>query len=234
MFDFWTGAADLPVYGFLIRAFIVYVYVFLMLKILGQRTMNAINPIDFIFGVIIGDIIGEPLADGEIPLGGPFAAAALIASLHLALSIISLHIPRFRRVVEEEPRILMRNGKILKDQLRKAKMTTEAFLMDLRLMDAADLNEVDYAVLEANGQISVIKKSNYQSLTPNDMQKDALPKGYPTVLVDDGHIIEANVKKVGTLNWLRDQIIKHGYNNHSEVFLMTMDESGQIFISGKN
>ncbi|WP_209122253.1 DUF421 domain-containing protein [Alkalihalobacillus sp. BA299] len=234
MFEFWTGAPELPVYGFLIRALIVYVYVFIMVKLLGQRSMSSINPIDFIFGVILGDVVGEPLSSGELPLGGPLAAAALIAGLHLALTVISLHTPRFRRVVEDEPIILVRHGKILKKEMNKAKVTIDSLLMDLRLLEATDLNEVDYAILEANGQISVIKKSQYQSVTPQDMSLYSAPKGYPTVLIEDGKIIEANVKKVGTLDWLREQVRVHGYSNYREIFLMTMDEGGQIYISPQN
>jgi uncharacterized membrane protein YcaP (DUF421 family) len=234
MFEFWTGADDLPVYAFLIRAFIVYVYIFIMIKVLGQRSMVAINPIDFLFAVIIGDVVGEPLADGTIDLAGPFAAAAVIASLHLSLSYIALKTPRFRRVIEDEPIIIIEKGKILHKELTKAKITVESLLMDMRLQDAADLNEVDYAVLESNGQISVIKKSQYQSLTPNDMQKQMPPKGYPTVLIQDGKIVFPNLEKVGTKGWLEEQLQKNGIRHHSDCFLMTMDAAGQIYVSKMN
>ncbi|MFV8830426.1 DUF421 domain-containing protein [Alkalihalobacterium sp. APHAB7] len=230
MFEFWTGSPDLAVYGFLIRALIVYVYVFLLVKILGQRSLSTVNPIDFIFGVIIGDIVGEPLSSGELPLGGPLAAAGLIVGLHLALTVISLHTPRFRRVVEDEPIILIRHGKILKEQMTKAKVTIDSLLMDMRLLET-NLNEVDYAILEANGQISVIKKSQYDSITPQDMSLETAKKGYPTVLIEDGNIILANVKKIGTVDWLREQVTKHGYGSYKDIFLMTMDEGGQIYIS---
>lgn len=234
MFEFWTGAEDLPVYAFIIRAVIVYVYIFIMIKVLGQRSMVAINPIDFLFAVIIGDVVGEPLADGSIDLTGPFAAAALIASLHLFLSYISLKTPRLRRVIEDEPIIIIEKGKILHKELTKAKITVESLLMDMRLQDASDLNEVDYAVLESNGQISVIKKPQFQSLTPNDMQQQTPPKGYPTVLIQDGKIVTPNLKKVGTKGWLEEQLQKHGIHHHSDCFLMTMDEGGQIYVSQMN
>ncbi|OIJ18993.1 DUF421 domain-containing protein [Anaerobacillus alkalidiazotrophicus] len=234
MFDFWTGAESLPVYGFLIRAVIVYIYVFVIIKILGQRSMVALNPIDFLFAVIIGDVVGEPLSSGDIPLAGPLASAALIAGIHLFLSIIALKTPRFRRIIEDEPIIIIEKGKILNKEMRKVKMTVESLLMDLRLQSATDLSEIDYAILEANGQISVIKKSQYDSLTPNDMLKQVAPKGYPTVLIQDGIIVDVNLKKVGTKGWLEEQLKKHGINDHSDCFLMTMDESGQIYVSQKN
>lgn len=234
MLEFWTGSETLPVYAFMIRALVIYVYIFIVIKVLGQRSMVAINPIDFLFAVIIGDVVGEPLADGTIHLSGPLAAAAVIAGLHLFLSYIALKTPRFRRVIEDEPIIIVEKGKILHKEMKKAKMTVESLLMDLRLQDASDLSEVDYAVLESNGQISVIKKSQYQSLTPSDMLKQTPPKGYPTVLVQDGKIIEANLEKVGTKGWLEEQLQKHGIRHHSDCFLMTMDESGKIYVSQMN
>ncbi|UCZ51595.1 DUF421 domain-containing protein [Bacillus shivajii] len=231
MFDFWQGAQDLPVYGFLIRATIVYVYVFLLLKVLGQRSMNAINPIDFLFGVIIGDVVGEPLADGEAPLGGPLAAATLIGGIHLFLSYIALMMPRFRRVIEDEPIILIEKGKINHKEMKKCKVTVESLLMDLRINSAIDLTEVDYAILESNGQISVIKKSRFDSATPSDLGQSPQAKGYPSVVIQDGQIIHANVKDLGGLEWLKVEIKKRGYNSPEEIFLMTVDQTGAVFIS---
>lgn len=231
--DFWQGAQDLPVYGYIIRATIVYIYVFILIKVLGQRSMTSINPIDFIFGVIIGDVVGEPLSDGEMPLGGPLAAASLIGGFHLFLSYISLKLPRFRRVIEDEPIILIEKGKINHKEMAKVKLTVESLLMDLRLNSAIDLTEVDYAILESNGQVSVIKKSMYDSATPNDLNLTPISKGYPSVIIQDGHIIHANLKKVGNLDWLRETLLEHGFESPEDVFLMTADEAGTIYISQK-
>lgn len=233
MFEFWTGSEDLAVTGFLIRALIIYVYIFVIIKVLGQRSIGTIHPLDFLFGVIIGDVLGEPLSSGDLPLKGPIAAAALISSLHLILSYVALKTPRFRRVIEDEPIILIEKGKILAKQLKKTKITTESLLMDLRLNGASDLNEVDYAILESNGQISVIKKSQYQSATPSDLQAQAPPKGYPSVLIQDGQIIHNNVQKVGTVDWLKEQIHKLGAKNVEDIFLLTMNEGGQFYMSKK-
>ncbi|MCD8509319.1 MAG: DUF421 domain-containing protein [Bacillus sp. (in: Bacteria)] len=232
--DFWTGAEDLPIYGFLIRALIVYVYIFCVIKILGQRSMVSFHPIDFIFAVIIGDVVGEPLSSGEIPLGGPLAAASLIAGIHLGLTYLGLKSPWVRRVVEAEPIIVVNKGKILVDQLRKSKLTVEALMMDLRLNQASDLTEIDYAILEPNGQISVIKKTKYDSLSPDDMNLKPVEKGYPSVLILDGKINKDNLKKIGhDQQWLERQINKHGFSSVDDVFLFTVDErSDKVFVNG--
>lgn len=233
MVDVWFGSEDLPIYGYMIRACIAYLYIFLIIKILGQRTMGSIHPLDFIFGVIIGDVVGEPLANGKTSLTGPFIVAALIAFLHLGFSYIALKTPRFRRVIEDEPLILIEDGKILNRQLKKAKVTLESLIMDLRLRGAADISEVDYAILESNGQISVIKKAQYNAVTPYDLDKKVAPKGYPSVLIADGQIIHANLKEVGTLEWLEKQVKKQGFQRASDVFLLTIDKGGNIYASGK-
>lgn len=233
--EFWTGSDNLPVWGFLIRAIIVYIYIFIVIKVLGQRSIGALNPLDFLFGVIIGDVIGEPLSSGDIALTGPIASATLIASLHLGLSYLALKTPRFRRVIEDEPIILIRNGQILKEQLRKTKVTVESLLMDLRLRGAADLTQVDYAVLESNGQISVIRKSNDDMLTPRICHQPPLPpKGYPSVLILDGKVVHKNLEKVGTMQWLKDKIEELGIKKIEDIFLLTIDEGGQIYYSKMN
>lgn len=234
MADIWKGVEDLPVYGFIVRAVIIYVYIFIILKILGQRSIGTLHPLDFLFGVIIGDVLGNPLTDGDTPMAGPLAAAAVISIFHLGLSYIALKTPRFRRIVEDEPLILIENGRILEDQLKKTKITVESLLMDLRLRNAADLSEVDYAVLESNGQISVIKKSQYDNLTPQDMQIKKTKKGYPSVIVQDGRLIKYNLDKFGTFTWLNDELKKRGIKTIEEIFLLTIDGTGSIYISKKH
>ena len=231
-FEFWTGAKELPIWGFLIRALIVYLYIFITIKVLGQRSIGTINPLDFLFGIIIGDVIGNPLSSGEVPLAGPLAAATFIAALHLGLSYIALKTPRFRRIIEDEPLILVKNGRILREQLRKTKLTVESLLMDLRLKGTSDLNQVDYAVLESNGQISVIRKSDEDPLTPKNLNLPPLPpKGYPKVLILDGKVVHKNLEKVGTISWLKEKTAELGFNNMEEIFLLTIDEGGQFYYS---
>lgn len=232
MLSIWTGAEDLPLWGYMVRALIMYVYIFVVLKILGQRSIGTIHPLDFLFGVVIGDVIGNPLTQPETPLGGPLVAATVIAGLHLLLSYIALYTPYFRRIIEDEPIILIEHGRILPEQLKKTKITVESLLMDLRLNGAIDLTEVDYAILESNGKISVIKKSQYQSATVQDVKPvPPPPKGYPTVLIMDGRLIHANIKKVGTISWVMDLLRQRGFSSPKEVFLMTMDEGGKIYTS---
>lgn len=231
--EFWTGAEQLPFYSFIIRAVIVYVYILIIIKVAGQRTLGDIDALDFIFGIVIGDVLGSALSQSELSMTGPLISAGMIALLHVSLSYLSLYTPRFRRIIEDEPIILMKNGVILHDQLRKTKITLESFLMALRLKNASDLSEIDYAILELNGEISIIKKSEYEPVTLHDMNKTVASKGYTSVLIEDGRIIEANVKKVGTLQWLDEQIKKRGYNSAKEIFLMTINEAGTIYVSPK-
>ncbi len=235
LLEVWHGAEDLPIYGFIIRATIIYIYIFMVVKILGQRSMVSFHPIDFIFAVIIGDVVGEPLSSGDIALGGPLAAASFIAGLHLTLSYLALKNARVRRIVEAEPIIIINKGHILVDELRKAKITVESLMMDLRLNQASDLTEIDYAILEPNGQISVIKKSKYDSLTPSDLMKDPPEKGYPSVLILEGKVNNSNLNKLGHTNeWLQEQVERHGFESIKEIFLLTVDErSERIFVSGE-
>ncbi|MGJ9381591.1 DUF421 domain-containing protein [Salipaludibacillus neizhouensis] len=231
--DFWLGDEGLPISGFIIRAGIIYIYMFLLVKVLGQRSMTTMNPIDFLFGVIIGDVLGEPLADGEAPLPGPMSAAAFIVGIHLFLSYIALKLPRFRRIIEDEPIVLMEKSKILHKNMSKAKVTVDQLMMDLRLSSAIDLTEIDYAVLESNGQISVIKKTKHEALTPWDSGNEPVDKGYPSVIVLDGRYVDGNIKKKVSRSWVDEQLSLRGYGSVKDVFLMTVDEQKNIYLSEK-
>lgn len=234
MLEIWKGSQDLVLYGFVVRAIIIYIYMFGIIKLLGQRSIGTLHPLDFLFGVIIGDILGGPLTTGDASMGGPIISAAVISLLHLSLSYISLKTPRFRRIVEDEPLILIEHGRILEEQLKKTKITVESLMMDLRLKNAADLTEVDYAVLESNGQISVIKNSQSDPVTPKDMHITKKKKGYPSVIIMDGQIIKHNLDKFNTVTWLKDQLKAKGIKSVEDVFLLTLDGTGTMYISKKH
>ncbi|WP_018922420.1 DUF421 domain-containing protein [Salsuginibacillus kocurii] len=231
--EFWQGAEELAVWGYVVRAIIVYVYIFFLVKVLGQRSMGSIDPLDFIFGVIIGDVVGEPLSSGDLPLGGPLAAATLIGAAHWSLSVLSLHMPRFRRIVEDEPLMIIEKGQILHDEMRKAKMTMESLLMDLRNQGASDLNEIDYAILEPAGSISVIKKSRFEPVTLADQKQHADDKGFPSVWIEDGHLITANITKKMKVEDFLEQLNRKGYQNVKSIFLLTVNEKNEWYVSEK-
>ncbi|WP_090400147.1 DUF421 domain-containing protein [Natribacillus halophilus] len=231
MTDIWTGSEQLPFYGFIVRALFVYLYIFLMVKVIGQRSMANIDPLDFIFGVVIGDVVGETVSSGDEELTGPFAGAAMIAFLHWLLSFASLKLPRFRRVIEDEPFIIIENGQILNDMLKKTNMTIEQLLMELRQNDASNLNEIDYAILEPNGQVSVIKKSPFNAATGYDIGLNPQNEGYPHVIIADGKLISANMEKIMNRKQLENGLIDHGYNRIEDVFLMTVNDKGEWYLS---
>ncbi|QDI90123.1 DUF421 domain-containing protein [Salicibibacter halophilus] len=229
--NIWMGSQDLPFYSFIVRAILVYIYIFLMVKVIGQRSMANIDPLDFIFGVIIGDVVGETVSSGEEELTGPFAGAAMIAFLHWLLSYAGLKWPRFRRVIEDEPFIIIEKGRILDHMLKRTNITIEQLLMELRQHDTSDLNEIDYAVLEPNGNISVIKRSPFNAATAYDIGLTPQNRGYPKVVISDGKVVPENMEKIMTRAELEKGIIDHGYNAVEEIFLLTVNEADEWYVT---
>ncbi|MBM7632695.1 DUF421 domain-containing protein [Geomicrobium sediminis] len=232
--ELWEGSSSLPLYGFAVRALIVYVYIFTMIKLLGQRSMATVDPLDFIFGVVIGDILGEPLATGDSELGGPFLAAATIGALHWSLSYIALKLPKkSRRFLEDEPYILASNGVFHEKILRKANMTIEQVLMELRQASSSDLNEIDTVVLEQNGKVSVIKKARFDQLTPDDMNISTNDKGYASVIISDGTLKKKNLPEHLSEEKFYKQLKKRGYDSADNIFLLTINRNNEWYISPK-
>ena len=130
-----------------------------------------------------------------------------------------------------EPVIVIMNGKIMDNVLKKMKFRVSDILELLRNQGVFDPNEVDYAILEANGSLSVLKKSEYLPLTPKDMNIEVKPTGISTELVYDGKLIIENLTQMNKdEKWLMNQLKKYGIKDVSEVFLVTLNDAGSLYV----
>ena len=133
--------------------------------------------------------------------------------------------------MENEPTIVIMNGKIMEKTLKKMKFRVSDITELLRNKDVFDLNEVDFAIIEPNGQLSVLRKPEFQNLTPKDMNIQKKPTGISTELIYDGILIEENLRQLDKdKKWLLKELKKHKISNISDVFLATLDPSGSLYI----
>lgn len=228
----WDGSEQFPLFGFAVRAAIAYLVLIVLIKILGQRSVSSLQPTDFLYAIVIGDVIGEPLTSGEDSFKGPLLAAFTLTAIHLGLTFTTLKWSKFRRITDDEPIFLIKDGKILRKQMKKTKVTLDMLLMELRLRGYPDVSEVDMAILEANGEISVIPKKETTPATKNDLNIPAPPVGYPVVLIEDGNVIEDNLKRHNlTESWLSKELKKRGVNDTRDVMLATVTKSGELYYS---
>lgn len=230
----WSGSEDFPLYGYIIRAVMAYIILLILMKVLGQRSLSSLQPTDFLYAIVIGDIIGEPLSSGESEFTGPLSAALTLSAIHFTLSYLTLKGSKFRRITDDEPLFLVRDGRILREELKKTKVTLDMLLMEMRLRDVPNIADVDTAILEANGEISIIPKEEKQPVTKEDMDLPAPRIGYPTVIIEDGNLLIDNLKKHDLdREWLQKQLEDRGISDPQDIMLATVTKSGEFYCSRK-
>lgn len=215
----------------LVRAIIGFFSLLIFARILGKEQISQLTFFDYILGITIGSIASELTVDLSSRAWPHWVGLITWAALAYLMEIISLKWRYAAKYIEGEPAIVIMNGKIMENVLRKMKIRISDIMVLLRNKDVFDLNEVDYAILEPNGQISVLKKPEHLPLTPKDMNIPVTPTGISTELIYDGKIIEENLKQMNKdTKWLMKELKKHGIKDVSEAFLVTLNDAGSLYV----
>ncbi|HBV98384.1 MAG: hypothetical protein JL50_20100 [Peptococcaceae bacterium BICA1-7] len=232
---FWEAQPTLTAVQWLARVSVLYLYLLILTKIMGQREIGRLTLFDFIISIIIGSTVAGALNSSTNGLKGVFITVAALAGFQIILSIASLKFSRFRRVIEEEPIILVQNGKLLGEAMKKTRINLDDLMSLLRQKNYFNLSQVEFAILEPNGKLSVIPKSQNRPVTPSDLNIATNYEGYPVMVIEDGNIIQDNLKRNHlTEQWLRDQLRKNNIRSHTEVFAAMLDTQGRLYFSLKN
>ncbi len=232
---FWESQANLHVLQWIIRAIVIYLWLLFVTKLMGQREIGSLNVFDFIVAITIGSIAAAPLASSTDDLIGPFVNIGTFGALNILTAYLSMKYSKFRRIVQDEPIILVQNGHILEDTMGSTRFNLDDLLSEIRKYNIPNLADVEFAILESNGRVSVIPKSQARPITPRDLQIPTPYEGMPTVLIEDGNIIEDNLQK-NQLNkrWLLDQLQNLGIRSENEVFAAILDTQGHFYVSKRN
>ncbi|WP_418792088.1 DUF421 domain-containing protein [Phosphitispora sp. TUW77] len=187
---------------------------------------------DFILGVSIGTITAT-VAIGPNRI---FAALTLVSFVVLTIILSYSNIESFplRKLINSEPVVVIENGKIIDQNLRKTKLTLNDLNMQLRQKNIFNISDVEFAVIETNGKISVLPKSQKQPLTPSDIGLSTSYKGLMKDMVIDGKIMDENLDDAHLdKNWLTNELNKHGIYDVKDVFYAGLDTAGGLYISAK-
>lgn len=212
----------------LIRAICSILFLLLIAKILGKQTVSSMTFLDFATGITIGSITAN-LAFNEKIKGTHMTFALLVfAFTSLLLSFIALKNHKMRSWIAGSPTILIENGKILEDNMRKVRYTLDSLDQALREKEIFNIEVVDYAVLEDNGMLSVLKKEEYQYVTKKDMKLRSHPQSFPVELIMDGKVMEQELEANGlTKEWLETELRRKGKKS-SDVFYAVRGTGKQL------
>lgn len=214
-----------------VRAIISYFSLLIFARILGKEQISQLTFFDYILGITIGSIASEVTVDLSSRAWPHWVGLFTWCAIAYLMELITLRWRYAAKYIEGEPTIVIMNGKIMEGVLRKMKFRISDILELLRNQGIFDLTEVDYAIMEPNGSLSVLKKPEYLPLTPKDMKIKVKPTGISTELIYDGVLIEENLRQMKKdKRWLMDQLKKQGIRDVSEVFLATLNDAGSLYI----
>lgn len=203
---------------------------FAVAKIMGHKQMSQLDFFDYISGITIGSIAAELATELEEPLK-PLIAIAVYGAVAVLLSKITSLFPKTRKYINGTPTILMNNGKLYRENLKKAKLDLSEFMVMCRQQGYFNLSDIQTAVFEFNGKLSILPVSKKRPANPEDLNLSPAPEFIHTEVIMDGRILDENLKRMGLDDkWLQKQLNAQGYKKTEEVFLALCDENNQLTV----
>ena len=200
-------------------------------KLLGKTQLSQINPFDFISALVLGELLGNAIYDNNIPLIYIFFTISLWGLLIFSSQVITQKFKKSRILLEGNPAIIIDNGKINRKQLKSNKLDINNLQQLLRQENVFSVREVKYAILETNGELSVLRKTNFQSPNKSDLNLPENNVYLPVTLISDGEILQDNLKKAGyNIEWLQNKLRKHNISNFKDVFYAEWLENEGLYI----
>lgn len=215
----------------LVRSIIGFFSLLIFTRILGKEQISQLTFFDYALGITIGSIAASLTTDLSSRAWPHWVGLLTWAALGYLMELISMKWRYAAKYLEGEPVIVIMNGKIMENVLKKVKFRASDILELLRNQGVFDINQVDFAIIEPNGQLSILKKPEYQPVTPKDMNIPVSPSGISTELVYDGILIEENLRQLNKDKaWLMSQLKMQGINDISETFLVTLNPAGSLYV----
>ncbi|MGI6145063.1 MAG: DUF421 domain-containing protein [Clostridia bacterium] len=214
-----------------VRGLIAFFTLLIFTRLLGKQEISQLTYFDYINGITIGSIAASLTTNLNNRAFTEWMGLATWTGAVLLLHIITLNSRYLSKYLDGEPTIVIMNGKIMDSAMKKMRYRLSELMAQLRMNNVFDISQVEFAILETSGKLSVLKKSSYQPVTPHDLNIPTKYMGLSIELISDGKIIDQNLKQINLDRyWLEDQLKAKGINDPSEVFLAVIDTQGNLYI----
>lgn len=216
----------------LVRTIILYLFIVIGIRLLGKRQIGELEPSELVLSLIIADIAAVPMQDYGIPLLAGIIPILTLLTMSSILSVLTVKSIRIRSLLCGRPSIVIKDGKVLSKEMMRNRFTADELMEELRVSGFTDISKIKYAILETTGRLSVLPYSSEQPITPAQMKIECHEGGLPIILINDGRVMQENLSSRGKNQiWLNEQLRSRGIHSPSEIFLLTLDESGSIYYS---
>ena len=201
---------------------------FIIAKLIGHKQISQLDFFDYIAGITIGSIAAELATELEKPWK-PLIAMIVYGSVTIALSFIARDFPKTRKYINGTPTIIMNDGKLYRKNMKKAKLDLSEFMVMCRELGYFNLSDIQTAVFEYNGKLTILPKSSKRPVIPEDMGITPKSEYINTEVITDGRILDENLKRMGLdIKWLEKELKAQGFNNAKEVFLGVCDNENNL------
>lgn len=214
------------------RTIIGFLILLILTRILGKKQISQMTFFTYITGIALGNIAGDMVVHRDIKVIDGITGLTLWAILTFTIELISLKSARIRVLLDGEPTIVIKNGKIQKKAMASNKLNIDDLTMLLRDKNVFSIKDVDYAILEPNGKLSVLKKQEEENVTKKDLQIVVKQRLYlPTELIVDGKIVAKNLQALQLKqNWLEQQLKLAGIKSTKEVLFAELQSDGKLYV----
>lgn len=211
----------------LVRTLIMYGAILIAVRLMGKRQISQLQTSELVVTLLISELAVMPIQQHQDPLWNGLIPMVVLVVCEIVVSLFMLKSGKFRQLVCGNPIVIIENGKLLQNQMRRLRMSTEDLFEELRQAGAFALEDVAYAIMETNGQLSVLKKSSADYLTPKQAGVKAPEEALEVVVISDGKISQNSLRLCGrNPAWLREQLRFQGAEL-ADVFIMTVRTDGQ-------
>ena len=211
------------------RTVVLYTMLILAVRIMGKRQIGQMEPSEFVVAMLVADLAAIPMQNNAIPLVNGLVPMLVVMGLELILSHLSLKSIRLRKMLCGKPVILIDNGKIVQENLRRTQVTLDELSGHLREKDVLDIQTVQYAILETNGNLSVFPYPAEQPAVAKDAKVKASRQYLPVTVVSDGKLLPENLKRAKKDGaWLRKVLLERNATLEG-TYLLTVDDGNHVY-----
>lgn len=217
----------------IIRTILLYAFVVLAVRLMGKRQISEMQPSELVITLIVSEIAAIPMQNTSQPLLSGIIPVIVLVALEIAASVLMMKSGKFRKMMCGSPIVVIRDGKILQNEMRRLRLTTEDLCVQLRQQDIFSIEDVQYCIVETNGKVSVLEKPQRRTPSADDLKVKIKDNKIETVVVSDGQILDNSLKLCGKNKEDVYKILKSEHTRLKDVFLMTLDALGKYNIVQK-
>ena len=216
------------------RALILYVLVVVVMRMMGKRQIAEMQPFELVITIMIADLAATPMENTGIPLINGIIPIVTLLSVQVIISYISLKFEKVREIVCGRPSIIIDKGSIVESELRKLRINMNDLLEQLRAKSYPNISDIEFAILETNGEFSIIPKAEKRTVTVEDMGLTVQPENLPITLIIDGNLIAENLISSGNnKKWMLKELQKKNISGIEDVFFAFISSEGIFYAQQK-